>query len=337
MCYPAGMVRLGILGAGEHSSYHHGPALRQLGQAYPKRVELAAVCDLSESKAIAYAELFGFSRVYTCLEEMLRCERLDGLVLVTPLKATFAIAAEMLPLRLPLLIEKPPGRRPQDTLQLLALARKHACPHMISFNRRFDPAVEHGRRWLADHAQGRPVLQVIARMLRVARREAGFIADTGIHLVDTALSFIARPTKVLSRRWQPGRRASGADASTPCGESCEGRIEFDDGTSAVMFFAPDCGVKEETYELIGSEYCVQIDTVRHAVKVFDRGALSLEWLAPSNMLPHIAQGALGETEQFLTAIEESKPYWPTLEEGLASMRVAHALQAGGEHKIEQIT
>ncbi|MFB3891781.1 MAG: Gfo/Idh/MocA family protein [Phycisphaerae bacterium] len=327
------MVRLGILGAGTHSSYHHGPALRQLRQDNPHRVELAAVCDLDESKARAYAKQFGFQSAYANLDKMLGREKLDGLVLVTPLAATFEIVAKALPLGLPLMIEKPPGRTPAETADLLSLARKHACPNIVSFNRRFDPAVELARRWVAENAQGRPVLQAIARMLRVERREAGFVADTGIHLADTVLSFMPGPTRVESRLWKPQISQARGGLVSPGGESCDGRIEFQDGRSAVMIFAPDCGVKEETYELIGSEYCIQIDTVRHGVKVFDRGRLTLEWIAPADLPPHVGDGALGEAQRFLAAIEGEQPYWPTLEDGLVSMRVAHALQAGGVSRI----
>ena len=312
------MIKLGLLGAGQHSAYHHGPSLRHLAKVDPSRVQLAAVCDLDEVKARDYAVKFGFANVYTDLDAMLAREKLDALILITPLPATVEIVSRMLPTRLPIVIEKPPGLFPDDTARLLELAKRHDSPHMVSFNRRFDPAVEKARQWLAANAAGRPVLQVIARMLRVERREERFIADTGIHLVDAVLSFMSEPVHFHSRRWAPPTG----------GESCDGRIEFADGSWASLFFAPDCGVKEETYELIGSEYDIQIDTFRHGVKVFDRGKLAMEWLAPADIPPYIGDGALAETERFLSAVEGKQPYWPTLADGLVSMRVAHALQNG---------
>ena len=126
------MLRIAVLGAGSHSSSTHGPALRLCKQKHPDKVELAAVCDLRRDAAEAYAEKFGFEKVYENLDAMLATERLDGLIAVTPIAATAEIVARLLPSKLPLLIEKPPGANSAENRRLMEIAEEHRAPHMVS-------------------------------------------------------------------------------------------------------------------------------------------------------------------------------------------------------------
>lgn len=314
--------RISIIGAGDHSRLHHGPSLLECSRRLAGQIELAAVCDLDEDRAKAYAKDFGFASFYCDLPQMLADSRSDALVVITPVEATFRLVSQLLPLRLPLLIEKPPGQTSAETRQLLELASQANCPHMISFNRRFDPAVTRARQWLAEHGQGRPIKLLIARMLREARRETNFIVGTGIHAIDALLSFMPQPTEVVSHIWHAGTT-----------ESCDSRIAFADGAAAVLAVAPDCGVFEETYELIGSEYSLRIDTATPALTIFDRGQIALQWRAPADMPAHHKSGTLAETEVFLQAVISGQGYAPTLAAGLTSMVVAEAVAAGGKHEL----
>ena len=98
------MKRLGVLGAGSHSSKSHGPALKKLAEREPSRLELSAVCDLDEARARAYQEKFGFARAYTDAAEMVERENLDGLLVISPVALTESLVSALLPCRIPLLI-----------------------------------------------------------------------------------------------------------------------------------------------------------------------------------------------------------------------------------------
>ena len=50
------MVRLALIGAGNHCRGNHAPALAKYAADYPDRLELAAVCGMEREKAESVAE-----------------------------------------------------------------------------------------------------------------------------------------------------------------------------------------------------------------------------------------------------------------------------------------
>ncbi len=71
------LIKLGIVGCGEHSHEHFKAAIEVQG------VKIAACCDINDVRAQACAEKYGCDRYYTVLEEMLEEEKLDGVILCT--------------------------------------------------------------------------------------------------------------------------------------------------------------------------------------------------------------------------------------------------------------
>lgn len=302
-------LRIAVLGAGQHSVAHHGPALKRIRQRYPDGVELAAVCDIDRNKAHAYAEQFSFARVYADLDEMLAVETIDGLVVVTPVALTASIVAELLPRRIPLMIEKPPGQNPDETRRLLELAQRYNTPHMISFNRRFSPALVRAKQWLDDNAPDRPPQLAVARMLRHNRTEPTFVVDTGIHLVDATNCLMGQPVRVTTYNRD---------------QVWVSHVEFE-SSAAKLVIAPQVGVNEETYELIGSDYSVRIDMMNCRLTILESGQTALDWQALDEEEPFYRSGAVGETEHFIDAIRQGHGFSPTLHDALLSMLTAEAI------------
>lgn len=317
------MVRIGVIGAGNHASVHHGSSLRCLAREQPGLVDLAAVCDLDLEKAQLFASTFGFERCYTDYEKMIRTERLDALIAVTPMKLTYPIANDLLPKSIPLLIEKPPGTSSDQTRELLATAVKHRSPHMVSFNRRFNPALRRATGWIRENAP--PAMMVSSRMIRKGRLEPDFIVGTGVHLVDATLSLLGRPTHVHSTRWTA---TSGAQCAS-------GSIAFAGRTVALLAFLPDSGVDEETYEICGPGYAAMVETERSAVTVRADGHQVLSWAHDDEERYFEQFGALDETRAFVDAVAGGRPFSPTLADGLYAMLVAEAFDRGGDTEIPE--
>jgi myo-inositol 2-dehydrogenase/D-chiro-inositol 1-dehydrogenase len=315
------VLRIAVIGAGNHSALHHGSALQLVAAAHPGTIELAAVCDLDAAKAEDYARQFGFARTFTDYRAMIAGERLDGLVTVTPPGLTAGLAADLLARGIPVSIEKPPAETAAGTRQLLETARKHRAPHVVSFNRRFIPAVAKAREWLAGQGEARSPLLVIGRMLRPARREKDFVTGTGIHLIDTVLSFTGAPRRIVTVRAPSAHAGRFLYNAT---------LDVGGGRSAAIVISPDVGTEEETVEIHGSEYCIAIDTIRCTIRIVDRGREVLAWQPPADSPYAFSCGALGETEAFLQAIRDGKGFSPGLAESLLTMTSAEAIEAGGE-------
>ena len=309
------MIRVAMLGAGNHAALHHGPSLREAASRSPGEVELASVCDLDLERARRLQSQLGFASSYTDFREMLRREKPDAVVAVTPAAVTRAVVGELLEHGIPLLIENPPGRTPAEATELCELARRHGTPVMVSFNRRFLPAALKAREWLERRAAAESPRLVLARMLREHRREKEFITGAGIHLADTVLWLLGKPLTIARHRWD-----------TPLGgRSCDARIEFESGAAAVCVIAPDAGLQEETYEIIGPDYSVTIDAVGCRLRVHHASLLELAWSPPPGASAQLLHGCVEETEAFLRSVAKRAPFSPDLEEGLAAVELVHEL------------
>lgn len=313
-------MRIVVIGAGGHSSAQHGPALKALAERSAGEVELSAVCDLDLVKAETYASAYGFARSYTDLTEMLRTVEPDAVFAITPPPVTETIASTILPMRIPLLIEKPPGPNAASTRRLLDIAERYESPHLVSLNRRFNPLVLRARAWLDENALQRPPRLLLARMLRDERREWDFIVETGIHLADTACAFLGPPTRVSSVTL-PETGSVGFTQAV---------AQFEGGRRAHLFLSPIAGVFEETYEIQGEGYTIHLDVARGTLEIWNQGSLALSRETPADMDTDERQGTRRETEMFLEGVRTGRWGEPTLKDAFVSMRLVKAIAAGGE-------
>jgi predicted dehydrogenase len=315
------MLIIVVLGAGSHSRAFHGPALKAQRDAHPDRFRLAAVCDLDAARAAAYAADFGFERTYCDFPAMLDKEKPGAVVAVTPMALTLPIASQILRAGIPVLVEKPPGVNSRQAEELVAVARQTATPHMVSFNRRFSPAILKAKAWLAERTPTRPVRLLCARMLRHKRREENFVAHTGIHLTDTVLSLTGRPSSVAARRIATGNEAS---------HLYQARLGLAGGAGAEMLFASAVGMLEETYDLFGEDYRIRIEWLSGQVEAWEGGKSVFSWRPAPEDSPVYVNGTMEETRVFLEGVEAGRVMQPTLADALESFRVAETIQAARE-------
>ncbi len=318
------MLRIAHMGAGNHSISNHGPAMKWFVEHNPGQVELAAVCDVVEEKARDYAEQFGFQRVYTDADEMLANEDIDGLLVISPVPLTDKMASDMLTRGIPMVIEKPPGANSDECRHMLSVAQATGTPHMISFNRRFSPAIQMARDWMADNAADRPPKVFIGRMVRFNRREDSFVWSTGIHIVDAMISLMGVPKYV---------DATSIPEGDPGVYYTQATLEYQSGARGHLFFSPTAGMLEETYELHGEEYLIKIETLWGAIDIWDHNEHVLSWQAPEDEILPWKNGTVGETEAFIQMLQGKRTWGPTLDEGLISLLTAEAIFRGGHTDI----
>ncbi|MFW6146317.1 MAG: Gfo/Idh/MocA family protein [Planctomycetota bacterium] len=310
------MIRLAVLGAGSHSSEVHGRALQAVRERRRDAFTVAAVCDLDAERARGYAERFDVPAVYEDYDRMLDVERPDAVLAITPIAHTETIVTDLLPRGVPLLIEKPPGADAAAAERLAVLAAEHATPHMVSFNRRFTPALMRVARWIAvDPVARRPRL-ILARMLRRNRLEEGFILGTAIHQIDAIVSFLGSARSVTAERQRTGDAGLGI---------VTWQADFAEGARAAAVVAPSVGTLEETYEFYGPGFALTADALGGAVTIRQGGEL-VEQLDPdSDAPPVVANGTVGETEALLDALSGAAPFWPMLADVVPSMRLTETI------------
>jgi predicted dehydrogenase len=123
-------TRLAVAGYGSIAA-RHLEAFRALG------VEVAAACNRSPDGRRRALDDGGFLRTYASASEMVETERPDGVLVSASVLSQFALTRELIPLGVPLLVEKPPGTSAAEAQELARLAAAHGTPVMVALNRRF--------------------------------------------------------------------------------------------------------------------------------------------------------------------------------------------------------
>lgn len=121
------MTRIGIVGYGGIGRAHRA-VFEALG------CEVVASCNRSaEGRARAKAE--GILRCYDDGSTMMRQEQLDAVVCATPIFENYKTVLELIPFRLPILMEKPPGTSVEELEALIDAATTHGTLVMLGTNR----------------------------------------------------------------------------------------------------------------------------------------------------------------------------------------------------------
>lgn len=308
------MLKLVVVGAGNHSQENHLPSLARYVALHPGQVELAGLCDLRRQHAEAMAAKHGFARVYLDLDEMLRVEQADGCVAVTPITATAEIAARVIRSGVPLLMEKPPGATADEARQVVELVEQLDARVMVSMNRRFDPALRAALRWWGE----RPMHYLRATISRVDRREPDFVYGTAIHPLD-AMREIAGDVHGFAVE---AREVSGVSWYVV-------RLVFECGAIGVLEVLPTAGCMVESYEVFGAGCRVQVcvggpDTGE--ARCWDGGELAFEYEPVRGEPVYVRNGAYDETVAFINVLRGDRAPHPSPAEVLQSVELCEQIE-----------
>ena len=307
------MIRLALIGAGNHSGLNHAPALGKYAVDHPDLLELSAVCDLDRTKAESFAERHGFQTVYTDYRKMLDKDNLDGCVCVMPIALITELAEDLLRRGVPATVEKPMGATLTEVDRLVATARETGTPNMVSVNRRFEPLLRKGIDWSRE--QG-PLRFVRASILRHRRQEDGFITGTAIHCIDALREIGGNITD---------HRIHNHKAETPWFHI---DLTYDSGAAATLDVLPTDGSVEERYELFGEGYRVDArvgPSERPRLRCWLNGEVVVDESPPPDQPPFIRRGPYSETHEFVTALSKGRSPWPSIEEIYPSVQLAYQL------------
>jgi predicted dehydrogenase len=309
--------RIAHVGAGSWCGQVHGPALQRLAQR--SLVALEAICDLQLVRARNFRDRFHYRIATDDLREMLETAQPDAIVCTVQPSATAALVRSLLPLRIPLFIEKPPGISLREARALAAASEEADAFTFVAFNRRFIPSIVRLKEW----ATRNTVRFARAEMLRTNRLECNFAIETGIHVFD-AIRFLMGHPEYLEVK----PRAH--DNTTACDYSV--RFDFSNSAVAEISLMLNTGMRRESYYLgapgasaeaaLGPAYssplCFQGDRQWSGESIIESNTLVND--------PLIDDGILGEYEEFFRLLNERVPSTCSLTDAALSMQLAEAVQ-----------
>ena len=237
-----------VIGAGRLANSVHFPSLRDI-----QDINLVAICDLIEAKAVKAAKDYGFAKVYTTYSEMLAKEDLDAIFVFVEPSNFFHPVWNCLDAGVPTFMEKPPGINLYQAESLAHKADEAGVMLQVGFNRRHIPLVRHVVQLVRERTEITQVEGVFFKFGQAAFDKGGlsaFPSDT-IHAID------------LMRSIAGGEPVSAATVIAQHADwvinSWNGVCRFDNGVTGIIKANYRTGGRVHKFEVHGPGVSAYID------------------------------------------------------------------------------
>lgn len=232
----ANKVRIGIIGAGAVSDYHHVPGIR-----LDPRCKLFAIADPNEVLLQQRQKDWGPTRAYANYEDLARDPEVDAVIIATPNFTHLAQTLACLENHKHVMCEKPLGLSFQESAQMFRAARDRGLRHMTAFTYRFAPSMRYVRHLVKSGSLGTPRHFRSQRFLDWPETSwgwrqykklagAGDLFDMTIHRIDFSQDLMGPIKSICGAVAQFAPRDKTADGQ-PCAPS-----EVDDWSSLIGMF-----------------------------------------------------------------------------------------------------
>jgi len=307
------MIRLGLIGCGEHSRGGHAVPLARYQAEHAGEIELAAACDMHLERAENFCKEFGFQKAYRDFNEMLSGESLNGCIAVVPPERISELGVALLQREIPCVVEKPLAASLAELKKLVDAATSTQTPNMVSMNRRFMPFLN--RALASVHDTPRYLRCTLARH---ARLEPQFLWETAVHAVDT-LRYIAGDVRSFD-----AVKLSGAAKGAWHGIN----LHFESGIEGRIDVLPTAGMVEEIYDIFGEGFRASVTCPfgqQRGWKTFQNGALVAEETLSAAMPEDVVNGFYDETSAFIRALKIGMPPRPSIADAAPSVELCFAI------------
>jgi len=222
-------LKVGIIGGGAIAQVAHLPVLKKV-----RTVEVRAICDTDLPKARALADRFGVTDAFDDIEELLRYEALDAVVICSPTHLHESHIHAALSAKLHVLVEKPLAMSATSAQRILRTVEKHDRIVMVGMNHRYRPDVQIVRSFVQSGELGtiesvrgswhvfRPGRTQLGWRQRKDQAGGGAMLDLGLSILDLGLWLggSSKPTRV-SASLDPVTRDRGVEQSGSAFVICE--------------------------------------------------------------------------------------------------------------------
>lgn len=187
-------LKVGIVGGGAIAQVAHLPVLKKMGG-----VEVLAICDTDLPKGRALADRFGVKDAFDDIEELLRYETLDAVVICSPTHLHESHIQAALSANLHVLVEKPLAMSATGAQRILRMAEKYNRVVMVGMNHRYRPDVQIVRSFVQSGELGtiesvrgswhvfRPGRAQLGWRQRREQAGGGAMLDLGLSILDLGL------------------------------------------------------------------------------------------------------------------------------------------------------
>ncbi len=134
-------VKLGFCGVGAMGQMAH-----LKNYVVDEACEVVAVAELRKNTGAAVARRYGIQNVYVDAADMLKNEKLDGIVASQPFSRHGILVPQLLKAGVPVLTEKPLAASIDSGKKIVRAVKKSGTFHMVGYHKRSDPATMYAKK-----------------------------------------------------------------------------------------------------------------------------------------------------------------------------------------------
>ncbi len=193
-------VKIALVGIGGISQVVRIPMLKK-----NEAVDLVALCDIDASKVSFVADKYDVPHVYYDIQNLLKKEELDGILICTPNNLHYPMALAALGKGVHTMVEKPIALNAVQAQRMVDKAKDNRVNLICGMNNRFRDDAVILRDFIANNELGKPFYAKCGWLKRWGRRAqqnwisdskiagGGVVMDLGIQLIDLALWLLGKP------------------------------------------------------------------------------------------------------------------------------------------------
>ncbi|ACZ43097.1 oxidoreductase domain protein [Thermobaculum terrenum ATCC BAA-798] len=297
-----GGVRFGVIGCGTISTLAYLPAIKGEYAGYP--LELVAVCDAVEEKAVSAAKRFGARRHYARYEDLLADPEVDAVIVATNIATHAELGLAAVRAGKHVLIQKPIAETLEEADRIIEEARRRGVKLQVEPPHMLNPFCVRSRELISSGALGQVCL-VQASSSHAGAEDRPWLfqrAGGGSVMLDLAVHALTWLTGLLGPVAQVTAMAT---TSVPerviNGEPV--KVDIEDNVTILLRFRDGClgtvvsnyvtiANKAPTINIYGTDGTIHLESGMSPFLLFSRKGKYLEhdgWLEPTVYAGHLAR------------------------------------------------
>lgn len=348
-------IGIGIIGGG-YMGKAHAVAMTAVGAVFntPLRPSLEVICTTTDVGAADKARQFGFKRSTADWRKLVDDPSVQAIVVASPQDTHHDIAIAAFERGKHVLCEKPLGLSLDQIYAMVQAAEKSGCVHMVGFNYIRTPASQLARQMIvrgeigeitflrAEHTEDFLSDASVPGDWRTQGRANGNMGDLAPHIINAALA-LGGPITALVADIETVHKTRGGVAVTNDDQSAI-MCRFANGAMGQIFVSRIATGRKMgyAYEIYGTKGSIRFDQEdQNAIWLYksdgpeDRRGYTKILTGPLH--PDYRSFCLGpghgtgyqdqiiiEARDFLQAIHQGKPKWPSFRDGLLVSQIIEA-------------
>jgi predicted dehydrogenase len=360
-------IGIGIVGGG-YMGKAHAVAMASVASIFNTRLRprLETICTTTEEGAAAKAQQFGFARSTAQWRVLVDDPKVEAVVIASPQHTHREIALAAFAKGKHVFCEKPLGRDLADSSAMLSAAEKSGRIHMTGFNYIRTPASQLARQIIdageigaityfrGEHTEDFLADPDMAASWRTRGRANGNMGDLSPHIINAAMALAGPITRVMAEieTVHAMRPIDGGQEAVDNDDQAQIICRFASGVLGSLYISRTATGRKMgyAYDIYGTKGAIRFDQEdqnalwlysgkdrpdRQGFRKILTGPLHPDYeafcLGPGHGTGYQDQIII-EARDFLEAIADGTPRWPTFRDGWAVNNVIDAAWASHEKR-----